>query len=601
MQLTLIDWSIIIGYCVVSVLFGLWFSYRNKTKEDFFVAGRKLNWFVAGTSIVATYLATDTPLVVSGFIRRAGIYENWFWWTMALSGMFTVFFFARLWNRAGVLTDVEFIELRYHGKAALMLRIFNAFLRIFGICICCGWVILAVGKIVSAIFNIPSTVTFSISTFTFSIYSSVLIYGILLVLALSYTMFAGAWGVVMADVLHFFAAMVGFIVLAVIVLYENRGPGGLVKNVANAPGVSPAVFDFFPNFKTAGLLAIFTFFVYIGLLWWWSAAGLGIVAQRMFACKNGKHAGLAAIWGFFCIIVLRSWPWIIVGLASLIYFPLIPGEDPELAYPKMMVKFLPGGLMGIVLAAFIAAFLSTIAANLNLAAAYLVNDFYIRIICPNARNKKHYVFVSRIATVLVLIIAVIVTWQMTSIAGAWKYLAEVYAGAGFVVLFRWFWWRINAWSEISAMAASFILANTLKFIPSLAPDEMFPLRYVIIVAVSSVIWIIVTLITKPVNLQHLEKFYLKVLPGGWWKPFADKPNMPKCEKVSANWFGWIISVLTIYLGLFGVGYICLARYAIGGICLALFGLGTYVTISAIAKISIDKQAVVEISELSIKK
>ncbi|OHB53862.1 MAG: hypothetical protein A2Y10_00335 [Planctomycetes bacterium GWF2_41_51] len=586
MHLNALDWIIILGYCLISVLFGLWFSRRSKNREDYFVAGRKLNWFVAGTSIVATYLAVDTPLAVSGFIRRGGIYENWFWWTAAFSGMFTVFFFARLWNRAKILTDVEFIEFRYDGKAAATLRLCNAFLRVFGLCVCCGWVILAVGKIVSACFNLPQTVLIGFGAFSFNINTNAVIYAFLLILTLSYTMFAGLWGVVMTDVLHFFTAMLGFVILAVIVVIKNNGPAQLVENIINSPGVSPAVFDFFPNFKTAGSLTIFTFFVYIGLLWWTSAAGVGIVTQRMLACKDGRQAGLAVIWGFFCVVVVRSWPWIIVGLASLIYFPIIQGEDPELAFPKMMVKFLPGGMAGIVMAAFVAAFLSTIAANLNLAASYLMNDFYVRIIKPQSKGKGDYIMASRVATVIVLLLAIFITWQMSSIASAWKYFAEIYAGTGFVMLFRWFWWRVNAWSEISAMASSFILANTLKFIPLLSPDSMFPVRYVIIITVSTIIWLIVTLLTRPVSSSHLEKFYQRVMPGGWWGKFGSSKNVTKSFKAASCWTGWIVSVITIYLGLFGTGYLCLAKYKMAAICLALFGVGTYFSVIEISKISV---------------
>lgn len=584
MHLNIIDWIIISGYCVVSVLFGLWFSRRNRNREDFFVAGRKLNWFIAGTSIVATYLAVDTPLAVSGFIRKGGIYENWFWWTAAFSGMFTVFFFARLWNRANVLTDVGFIEFRYGGRPAATLRLVNAFLRVFGLCICNGWIILAVGKIVTACFNLPQTVRLGLGSFSIHIGSNIIIYAILLILTLSYTMSAGLWGVVMTDVLHFFAAMFGFILLAVIVVAKNNGPAQLVANVTNSPGVNPAVFDFFPNFKTAGALTIFTFFVYVGLLWWWSAAGVGIVTQRMLACKDGRHAGLAVIWGFFCVVVVRSWPWIIVGLASLIYFPLIKGEDPELAFPKMMVKFLPGGMMGIVFAAFIAAFLSSIAANLNMAASYLMNDFYLRIFKNQEKNKSDYLTASRIATVVVLLFAIFVTWQMQSIAGAWKYLAEIYAGTGFVMLFRWFWWRINAWSEISAMASSFILANILKIIPVFSPDDMFAVRYVIIVSVSTIIWFSVTLLTKPENAAHLEKFYNRVRPGGWWGSFGKSEKATE-SSASSCWIGWGISVITIYLGLFATGYLCLAKYKMAAIFGVLFIVGSYFSVKEISKIS----------------
>jgi Na+/proline symporter len=305
----------------------------------------------------------------------------------------------------------------------------------------------------------------------------------------------------------------------------------------------------------------------------------------MLACRDGRHAGLAVIWGFFCVVVVRTWPWIIVGLASLIYFPIIKGEDPELAFPKMMVKFLPGGMAGIVLAAFIAAFLSTIAANLNMAASYLMNDFYVRMIKPQAKGKGDYMVASRVSTVIVLLLAIFITWQMSSISSAWKYFAEIYAGTGFVMLFRWFWWRINAWTEISAMTTSFTLANAFKFIPFFSADDMFAVRYVIIIVLSTIVCLVVTFLTRPVESSHLEKFYKRVMPGGWWGPFAKSANASEISSASSCWIGWLVSVITIYFGLFGTGYLCLAKYKMAAICIILFGIGTYFSVKEISKIS----------------
>ena len=338
--------------------------------------------------------------------------------------------------------------------------------------------------------------------------------------------------------------------------------------MAAAPGVEPDIFAFVPSFENAGGLAVFTFAVYIGVQWWAGTAGASTTNQRVLSTRDERQATYASIWGAFAHYVLRPWPWVIVGLASVIYFPLSEGEDPELAYPRMMMLLLPVGLKGLMVVGFLAAFMSTIDTKINWGASYVVNDLYKRFLRPEA-SDQHYVWVSRAATVLMLLLGGAAAWAMDSIAGAWMYLMKIGAGAGLVVLLRWFWWRINAWSEIAALGTSFVLANLLPFVPGLAGEEMFAVQLVILVAASTVAWIAVTFMVRPTDAQTLEAFYRRIRPGGWWGPVAARCPDVVQDRVARGWPAWVAGVISVYAGLFGLGYICLGRYALGAAVLAL--------------------------------
>jgi SSS family solute:Na+ symporter len=567
MKLAPIDWAIIAGYLLVALGIGFWYSRRaGKSITEFFLAGRSLPWWIAGTSIVATSFAADTPLAVSAFVRKGGIYENWFWWSALMGGMLMVFFYARLWHRAGILTNIEFNELRYHGTPAAALRGFMAVYRgVLTNCIIMGWIMLAMAKIGTEAMGIPESVPLSLGGVEVAVSGKLLLLTVLVVIALIYTIVGGLWGVVMTDLLQFIIAMVGSIALAVIVVRELGGPSEMVQKISDSPGVSPQVFSFIPDFKTAGKLAIFTFAVYVSVQWWGNAQGNGIIVQRLMSTKNEKHAAMAAIWNSFAHYVLRTWPWVIVGLASLVFFTYQTGEDSEAVYPRMVLRFMPAGLRGLMIVSFLAAFMSSIDTDLNWGSSVLINDLYRRFIKTNG-TERHYVAISRITILLLMVLGALAAWQMESIRTAWKYFAKLTAGAGFVWLLRWYWWRINPWSEISALLCSLILTNllplmTLPGIGFLGADGMYPVQLVIIVIVSTVVWLTVTFLTRPVDIEQLKEFYRRVRPGGWWGPIARLCPEVKAEKgASRGWIGWIAGVICVYCGLFGVGFLCLGRF-----------------------------------------
>lgn len=561
MHLHWVDWLVILAYGVFALWVGLMFSGRaGRNIGEFFVGGRSFKWWIAGTSIVATSFAADTPLAVSGFIRHGGIYENWIWWSVAFGGMITVFFFARLWRRAGVITDVEFIELRYEGRPARALRAFMAvYGGIFTNCVTMGWVIVAMMKIIDVMLGWDKTTSIAVC----------------LILAVAYTAMSGFWGVVVTDFIQFIIAMVGSIALAGILLWKLGGPAGMVEAVQQTPAFDPKVFHLIPDFSTAGKLVVVTFVVQLTIWWWSQAQGHGYVAQRLFSTPSERDSALAALWFNFAHYVLRPWPWIVVGLASIVFLPLAAGQDPEAAYPMMIRNHLPVGLRGLMVASLLAAFMSTMDTQLNWGASYLVNDIYKRFIRPGA-SSRHYVAASRVAVVLLAIFGAVAAWQTESIAGGWVYFSKITVGAGMVGMLRWYWWRVNPWSEISALAGSFVMANggfwmpwlnrigllPDRFMPAInrlySPDAYAPCLVVIVLTVT-IIWIVATFVTRPVSDAHLTRFFRRVRPGGWWAHIARANPDVVVMPARRNWLGWLAGVACIYTGLFGVGHLCLAR------------------------------------------
>jgi solute:Na+ symporter, SSS family len=594
MTLTPIDWIIIIAYLVGAMWIGIYFSRRaSGSIDDYFLAGRKLPWWLAGTSLVATTFAADTPLVVSGFIRKGGIYENWFWWSAAMGFMLGVVFYARLWRRSAVLTDLEFIELRYSGKPAAVLRLFmGVYMGILANCITMGWVMLAMGKVATAAFGWPETIAVPLGGGEIVLSGRAVLLAILILVALSYTMLSGMWGVVMTDLMQFAIAMLGAIALAWIVMADMGGPAQMVQTI-RAAGVEDRVFHFIPDFDFTGTeaarLAAFTFIVYIAIQWWAGTRGANLGNQRLLAAKDETHATYMMIWGSVAHYVIRPWPWIVVGLASLVYFPVAAGEDAELAYPRMMVQFLPQGLRGLMVVAFIAAFMSTMDSHLNWGASYLVNDMYKRFINRNASNR-HYVAASRVATLVLICLAAMAAWQMTSIEGAWKYLATLGGGIGLVVLLRWFWWRINAWSEISALATSAVLTNILPFMEPLGVPNNFATHLTIVVASATIVWVIVTLLTAPVDERQLIEFFRRVRPGGCWGPIARRFPDVQQDNVARGWPAWFAGVICIYAGIFGIGYLCLAQYGRGLVALIIAAATGWYLLRSTAGIAKSEQS-----------
>jgi len=550
MRLDFLDWSIIALYFAFNVAVGLYYKRRaGRSTAEFFLSGRNVPWWLAGTSMVATTFAADTPLVVTGLVAKNGIAGNWLWWNLLASGMLTVFFYARLWRRAGVMTDIEFSELRYAGPPAAFLRGFRAlYLGLLINCIILGWVNLAMAKILQLVFSISKGEALWI------------VVGLIFLTSAISTL-SGLWGVLVTDLFQFVIKMGMVIVLAVVAV---NAVGGIeaMKTKLVAAGRGSAL-GFVPEIGSVWMPMV-TFFVYIAVNWWatWypgaEPGGGGYVAQRMLSAKDERHSLLATLWFNIAHYAVRPWPWILVALASLILFPGL--KDPETGYIRVMIDYLPSSLRGLMVAAFAAAFMSTIATQLNWGASYLVNDFYRRFVRRDA-GEPHYVLASRLATALLTVISAAVAFRIESIGGAWKLLIITGAGTGAVLLLRWYWWRINAWSEVSAMITAFIVSVLLQTVGGL--DSDLPLDFarivLVTVAVTTVVWLVVTFATRPETDATLVAFYRRTRPSrvGWGPVAARAPDVRPSADGLANLLDWIAGCVLVYGALFGVGKLLL--------------------------------------------
>lgn len=514
-------------------------------------------WFIAGISMVATTFAADTPLAVTELVGKNGIAGNWLWWSFLAGGMLTTFFFAKLWRRAGVLTEIELIELRYSGVPARILRGFKAiYLGLIMNVLIIGWVNLAMITILQEFFGIELQTTY-------------LVLSGLMVFAAIYTSLSGLWGVAVTDLVQFTIAIVGTIILSIIVV-NTDAVGGITGLQEKLPA---STFNFFPSFSNGdGLqtlsLSIGAFLAYAGVQWWASwypgqePGGGGYVAQRMMSTKTEKGSVYATLLFQVAHFCLRPWPWILVALSCLVLYPEIsPIDHPGIGegtfgkgYVRAMKDFLPVGLKGLLLAAFLGAYLSTISTQLNWGAGYLVNDFYKRFLSGD-RSDKHYVFVSRIATIILMAFGLAVTTLMDSVSGVWAFVMECGAGLGLVLILRWYWWRINAWAEITATIAPFIGYSISRFALGLE----FPLSFFVTVGFTSISWLIVMFLTKPENYASLEHFYLKVRPDGNWAPFKAK-DQKRESSIKYLLAAWISSVAMAYCVLFGTGEVIFGNY-----------------------------------------
>ncbi|GBD93830.1 sodium/glucose cotransporter [bacterium BMS3Abin05] len=560
MHLQMIDWVLLISYFVLAIVIGSLFTKKaGKSLTDYFVSGRSLPWWLAGTSMVATTFAADTPLAVAGMVANHGVAGNWLWWNMVMSGILTVFVFAKLWRRSGVITDIEFTELRYSGRAAAFLRGFRAlYLGLPINLIIMGWVTLAMAKILGITLGMGK-------------WEAV---GVCLVITMVYSTLGGLWGVVVTDFIQFFIAMAGAVILAIFATHAVGGIPGLKQQLTLHYGSSAAVLSFVPKIGSIWMPMI-TFFVYLSVNWWatWypgaEPGGGGYIAQRIFSAKNEKHSVLATLWFNIAQYALRSWPWIIVGLAAMVLYPNL--ADKESGYVKVMVDYLPSGWIGLMMAGFAAAYMSTISTQLNWGSSYLVNDFYRRFLNKNA-SEKHYVWISRLATILLLALAAIVTHYMGSIEKAWKFLLAIGAGTGSVYILRWFWWRISAWSEIAAMTASFVVSLLLQYVFHLNNSNPYQFAQILLitVAISTVVWLAVTFLTSPEEESVLIHFYKKVHPGGGlWASIPQKAGIPVPKGIiSRDLLDWLFGIILIYTSLFGIGKFVLGEYGTGFLFLA---------------------------------
>jgi len=565
MNLTAIDWAIVVGYFALSTLIGFIFTKRGgESLEEYFLSGRQVPWWLAGAAMVATTFAADTPLVVTGLVATKGVAGNWLWWNMVMSGMLTVFFFARLWRRARVMTDVEFAEIRYSGKPAAFLRGFRAlYLGIAVNLIIMGWVTRAMIKIL--------TISLGISPY--------LAVGICFVITVAYAVAAGLWAVLWTDLIQFVIKMSAVIVLAIYAVNKVGGMDSLIAGVSKHFGSETAALSVLPVRATPNGLEAYAWMPLLALavflsMQWWAAyypgaepGGGGYVAQRIFSAKTERDGVLATLFFQVAHYALRPWPWIITGLATVILYPTL--QDKESGYVHAFVDLLPTPWRGFMLAGFAAAYMSTIGTHLNWGASYLVNDFYKRFVKKDAPDK-HYVNVGRAATILLFLASIIVTSQLSSVEKAWKFLLAMGAGTGLVLILRWYWWRISAWSEISAMIVSFLASLVFMNVvpPRFAAGDPNADAWIMIgtVAVTTVTWVLATFLTKPEPDAVLDSFYRRVRPGGpGWRRVSERLGYGR-ESIPGGalaWTNWIAGIVAVYSTLFGLGKLVFGQLGMG--------------------------------------
>jgi solute:Na+ symporter, SSS family len=587
MTLTVVDWLVIAGYFALNLAIGLYYARRARgSTTEFFLSGRNVPWWLAGTSMVATTFGADTPLVVTGMVARYGIAGNWLWWNMAACGMLTVFVYARLWRRAGVMTDVEFAELRYAGKPAAFLRGFRAlYLGIPINCIIIGWVNLAMLKILQVTLGLDAS------------HALWVLVGMLAFTAF-YTTIAGLWGVLVTDLVQFALKMGMVVALA---YFSVRATGGLTALKEKVQALDAAAgggsrLAFFPSTDSAWMPAI-TLFVYLGVIWWASwypgaePGGGGYVAQRIFAAKNERHGLFATLWFNIAHYAVRPWPWILTALASLVLYPTLVDKESGYVRTLMDPNVFPPALRGIMLAAFAAAYMSTIGTQLNWGASYVVNDFYRRFLRRRG-TEGEYVVVSQAVTVGLMLVSIYVTLHLASIEQAWKLLIVTGAGTGSVLLLRWFWWRINAWSEVSAMAVAAAVSLFLQLALKWDSDRPRDFAYIMIVtvALTTVAWLVVTWATPPEPADTLRAFYRRVRPHGrGWAPIAADVGLPPASgSLGRELLNALLGCVLVYAALFGVGEMLLRSAARGIGLLFISALAA----AAIAR-NLDAEAVQE--------
>lgn len=631
-MLTNLDWIVIIGFLLLILIVGISYTRSSgKNMESFFLGGRNLPWWLAGLSMVATTFAADTPLAVTELVGQNGIAGNWLWWNLLAGGMLTTFFFAKLWQRSGVLTEVEFIELRYSGRPARFLRGFKSiYLGLFMNVMVIGWVNVAMTTLLQVFFDLEPT-------------TALLWTGGLMLLVAIYSSLAGLMGVAVTDAIQFVIAMVSCILLAYFVIAspEIGGISGLKKQVTD---LDPAALNFLPSISGDGAsigkslsLSLSAFIGYIGILWWASwypgaePGGGGYIAQRMMSTRSEKDAFGATLFFQIAHYCVRPWPWILVGLAAITLYSVprnisdanlksqvmeikaegqgdkvftlsteelnkLAAKDPAVAKlqpqiqevnqalaakaandPRLetameyaaspkngfvfaMRDYLPAGLLGLLLVAFFAAYMSTISTQLNWGAGYLVNDLYKRFL-KRDESDGHYVWVSRLTTILLAIIGIGVSAFINHISGAWQFIMQCGAGLGLVLILRWYWWRVNAWSEIAAMVAPIIVS-----IPFFIFETPFEEALPITVLFTTIVWLLVTIFSKPTDMETLKRFYERVQPGGDWSVISQEHNNKVVGKLGLQ---WLLAIVFTYSVLFLIGNLVLLNLTYAGILFVL--------------------------------
>ncbi|MCR9141891.1 MAG: Na+:solute symporter [bacterium] len=592
MIFTVGDIAVIVIYFAISLGVGMLVSRRaSGSLVNYFLSGRSAPWWLVGTGMVATTFAADTPLWVAGVVATHGISGNWLWWSAAAGGTLTVFFFARLWRRAGVLTDLEFIELRYGGPNASFLRGFKAIY--FGVlmnCVVLGWVNLAMLKIMRVIF--PEVE-----------HPELLVVGVA-VLTLGYVTVSGLWGVMVADAFQFVVALGGCILLAVFALQHPT----IVEAGGLAAALPPGMLDFLPDFsalsssetsvtggeaaggsdaaggESIGLarIAQTAFFAYLLIQWWASwypgnePGGGGYIAQRIMSAKDERNGVLATLWFVVAHYCVRSWPWIVAGLAAVVIYPQIAADKREESFVYLIRDVLPSPLGGLLVAAFLGAYMSTLSTHLNWGSSYVVNDCYRRFLRKERpdqsqeANDKHYVMVSRLTTVVLAVVSLAISFTvLTSIADAWNFLLSITGGMGFILILRWYWWRVNAAAELASMVAPLAVIIAFAVIPYFWPEIQIPgapENLYVIVPVSILITLAIMYATQPESAERLRIFYDRVRPvGPGWRSVSGESR----SGLGRLFLGWLAATALVYSMLFGVGSVIFARYEQAAILAAI--------------------------------
>lgn len=565
MLLQQVDWFFIIGFFILSLAIGIAVSKQaGKSASEFFLSGRHMPWWLLGVSMVATTFSTDTPNAVTNFVRQDGVAGNWRWWAFLLTGMLTVFVYAKLWRRLGIMTDIEFYELRYSGKPAAFLRGFRAlYLGVFFNIVIMASVTLAAIKIGGVLLGLSPLQTIAIAA----------------VVTVAYCILGGLKGVLITDFFQFAIAMFGSVMAAKIAL-QHEAVGGLA-NLLSHSNLAGKI-NIFPDFSNTELL-VSVFIIPLAVQWWsvWypgaEPGGGGYLAQRMLAAKDEKNAMSATLFFNVAHYALRPWPWIIVALCSLVVFPDIASLKAtfpnvpdnvmghDLAYPAMLT-FLPAGLLGLVVASLIAAYMSTISTHLNWGSSYVVNDYYKRFIRPNA-TEKQLVMVGKISTLLLMVASCALAPFLENARRAFDLMLQIGAGTGLIFILRWFWWRINAFSEITAMVVSFLIACYFEFIHTnigFAPLQSWQ-QLTIGVAVTTIAWLTITFLTIPADDKTLFNFCRLIrTPGPGWKTILSRAKVANetIEEAEESW-DMPTAILCMVLG-------CLAVYS------ALFATGSWI-------------------------
>jgi len=575
MRLVAIDWVIIVGYVAFGLIVcAVYVRRASRGTSEFFLSGRSGPWWLLGTSMVATTFSTDTPNLVTNIVRQDGVAGNWVWWAFLLTGMMTVFFYARLWRRSGVMTDLEFYEIRYSGKSAAVVRCFRSmYLGLFFNCVIMASVTLAAVKIANVLFGWPAALTVVCCA----------------LLSIAFSVTAGLWGVVVTDLVQFAMAMTGAFAAAYYATQQDQvgGLAGLLERL------DPQALSVLPDFGNGELL-LSVLIIPLTVQWWsvWypgaEPGGGSYVAQRMLAARNERHSMGATLWFNVAHYALRPWPWMIVALCSMLVYPTLgdiqsafPHVDPglignDIAYPAML-KFLPPGFMGIMVGSLIAAYISTMDTHLNWGASYLVHDFYRRFIRPEA-SEKHYVRVSRVATAGLMVVAAVMVFFLENAKDSFDLMLSIGAGTGLIYLLRWFWWRINAWSEIAAMISSFCIAVALFVAKKCGAALSTHITLALSVALTTAVWVIVTVLTRPTSRETLRAFYRLVRPAGpGWRDIRRETGLgPSPDSLPHAFLGWVLGCALVYAALFGTGSWLYGQVAQGTVCLVVFiasGLG----------------------------